>query len=202
MRNKILGWTGIASGGLFLTTGILNILGGRIHSGAFAAVQAVALALAALMLYGGIRALSKQTGDTRRNRTVCFAPDDPEMTAAIDEAKRTLDEFMRAYLEPGANQRGFLLKVFFDDEDEEQSEHIWVADVEETGTGFRGVIANEPVMLSLRFQQPVEFEAARITDWMFIDNGRLVGGYTTRLIRQRMSQEERAAFDAAVEYSF
>jgi uncharacterized protein YegJ (DUF2314 family) len=42
--------------------------------------------------------------------------------------------------------------------------------------GFRGVVANEPVMLSLRFKQPVEFDPSRITDWMFIDHGRLVGG--------------------------
>jgi uncharacterized protein YegJ (DUF2314 family) len=57
-------------------------------------------------------------------------------------------------------------------------------------------------MLSLRFKQPVKFDPSRITDWMFIDHGRLVGGYTTRLIRQRMSPEERDAFDATVEYSF
>jgi uncharacterized protein YegJ (DUF2314 family) len=121
------------------------------------------------------------------------------MDAAIEEAKGSLGQFTRAYLEPGDNQHSFLLKVFLEDDDE--SEHVWIADIEATDTGFRGVVANEPVMLSLQFKQPVEFEPARITDWMFIDHGRLVGGYTTRLIRQRMSPEERAALDATVEYS-
>lgn len=37
---------------------------------------------------------------------------------------------------------------------------------------------------------------------MFIDRGGLVGGYGTRLIRKRMSPEQRAALDARVPYLF
>ena len=35
-----------------------------------------------------------------------------------------------------------------------------------------------------------------ITDWMYVDKGILQGGYTIKLIRNRMSKEERAKFDA------
>lgn len=203
MRNTVLGWIAIALGGLLVVTGLSNVLAGRVESGGFAALQAVALGFAVFMLYAGIRTLLPEDrgATTAPRRTFSFAPDDPEMNEAINEAKRTLAEFTRAYLDPGENQHGFLLKVFFEDDDQDHAEHIWVADIEDTDTGFRGVIADEPVMLSLNFKQPVEFEPARITDWMFIDHGKLVGGYTTRLIRQRMSPEEREAFDARVEYS-
>ena len=50
--------------------------------------------------------------------------------------------------------------------------------------------------------QKVDFHPSQITDWMYIDKGRLVGGYTTRLIRARMTPAERAALDKASPYKF
>ena len=121
------------------------------------------------------------------------------MDAVIEEARQNFSDFMRAFQAPGEQQHGFQLKVaFFDDDEVEQ---VWVADLGRTDTGFSGVLASEPLLPSLQYKQPVEFERNRITDWMFIDHGTLVGGYTTRLIRQRMSPEERAAFDATLPYS-
>ena len=48
----------------------------------------------------------------------------------------------------------------------------------------------------------VEFDPAQITDWMYIENGYLVGGYTTCLIRQRMTPEERQTYDFKAPYKF
>jgi hypothetical protein len=62
MRNTILGWVAIAWGALILITGIVNVSGGRIQSGALAAGQAVALCFAVLMLYAGVRALWMEHG--------------------------------------------------------------------------------------------------------------------------------------------
>ncbi len=200
MKYKILGWIAIAWGGLILAAGIVNVATGRIHSAAFAAGQAVALGFAALMLYAGIRALSMERGQRKPDRMVRFKSGDREMDAAIEEARRNFSDFMRAFQEPGEQQHGFQLKVAFVDDDE--VEQVWVADLGRTDTGFRGVLASEPLLPSLQYKQPVEFERNRITDWMFIDHGRLVGGYTTRLIRRRMSPEERASFDTTAGYSF
>lgn len=148
----------------------------------------------------GIERLTVRWTDMTSDRTVPFEADDEGMEAAIDAAKLSFWKFLDAFLEPEEGQEAFLLKVVFLADD--QVEHIWVADLEIDGVGFRGVVANEPTLPSLRFKQEVEFEPSRITDWMFIDNGKLVGGYTTRLIRERMSPEERAAYDAAAPYSF
>jgi uncharacterized protein YegJ (DUF2314 family) len=37
---------------------------------------------------------------------------------------------------------------------------------------------------------------------MYVDNGTLVGGYTTRLLRKRLTPEERKELDARVPYRF
>jgi uncharacterized protein YegJ (DUF2314 family) len=200
MKYKILGWIAIAWGGLILVTGIVNVATGRIHSASYGAVQAVALGFAVLMLYAGIRALWTEPGQSTPDRIVRFKSGDREMDAVIEAARQDFPDFMRAFQAPGEQQHGFHLKVAFVDDDE--VEQVWVADLGRTDTGFSGVLASEPLLPSLQYKQPVEFERNRITDWMFIDHGRLVGGYTTRLIRQRMNSEEREAFDASVPYSF
>ena len=81
-------------------------------------------------------------------------------------------------------------------------EHIWLADLNFSGPKPRGVIANEPRMDSLRFMEEVTFDPSDVTDWMYVEGGRLVGGYTTRLIRDRMSPEERKEFDASAPFKF
>jgi uncharacterized protein YegJ (DUF2314 family) len=39
-----------------------------------------------------------------------------------------------------------------------------------------------------------------ISDWMFVDNGKLVGGYTVRVLRDAMSAAEREEFDKSVPF--
>jgi len=201
MKNKVLGWIAIAWGGLILVTGVVNVAAGRVHSAAFGVVQTVALGFAGLMLYAGIRALlTVSAGVGRPARIVRYKSGDREMDAAMETANDSIGDFMRVFQSPGEQQQSFMLKVVFFDDDE--VEQVWVSDLERMDTGFRGRLAGEPLLPSFQYKQPVEFDRGRITDWMFIDHGRLVGGYTTRLIRQRMSPEERASFDATAGYSF
>jgi uncharacterized protein YegJ (DUF2314 family) len=44
--------------------------------------------------------------------------------------------------------------------------------------------------------QRVGFQMSQVTEWMYVENGYLVGGYTTRLIRSRLSGHERESMDA------
>jgi uncharacterized protein YegJ (DUF2314 family) len=121
-----------------------------------------------------------------------------EMIAAIRHAQLTLGDFFAAYERPRDGQNSFLLKVAF--EEGESIEHIWLADVQFSSSGSRGVVANEPSMSSLRYKQVVEFDPMRITDWMYVEDGRLVGGFTTRLLRDRMTPAERARMDTELPY--
>jgi uncharacterized protein YegJ (DUF2314 family) len=126
--------------------------------------------------------------------------DDPQMIAAINMARGSLPKFFDALARPNAKQKSFVLKVAFRRGDD--VEHIWVADLDFSGKRPRGVIADKPQMKGLRFMQKVFFDPADITDWMYIEDGKLVGGYTTRLLRERMSSEQRRQLDASVPYQF
>jgi uncharacterized protein YegJ (DUF2314 family) len=84
----------------------------------------------------------------------------------------------------------------------DQVEHIWLADLDFSRPKPRGVVANEPKIQGLRFKHPVDFDPAYVSDWMYVDNGTLVGGYTTRVLRKRLTPEERKELDARVPYRF
>jgi len=107
---------------------------------------------------------------------------------------------MDAFFNPTIKQGAFLVKAVF--VEGRQIEHNWIADLEISDMHFRGVIANEPVLPGLKFKQLIEFKPAQVSDWMYIDDGYLVGGFTTRVIRDRMSPEARKAHDAAAPYKF
>lgn len=131
---------------------------------------------------------------------VSFSSEDAEMQAAIREAKTSFRQFIEAFCQPTERQKSFLVKVVFDEGD--NREHIWLADLDFHGSKPSGVVAVEPNLPSLRFMQRVEFEPSYISDWMYVDDGYLVGGYTTRVIRKRMSPEQRQAHDAQAPYKF
>ena len=128
------------------------------------------------------------------------ASDDAQMEAAIRKAKDTFQQFLDAFCEPTEKQEGFLVKAVF--VEGEQVEHVWLADLDFTGKLPRGVVGHEPQIPSLKFMHMVEFEPSQITDWMYIEDGYLVGGYTTRVIRDRMTREQRVADYATVPYKF
>jgi uncharacterized protein YegJ (DUF2314 family) len=134
------------------------------------------------------------------DKTVPFSSEDEQMEAAIGEAKASFKKFIEAFCHPTERQKSFLVKVVFDEG--EQREHIWLADLDLRGEKPSGVVANEPNLPSLKFMQRVEFEPLYISDWMYIEDGCLVGGYTTRVIRDRMTPDERREHDAQAPYKF
>jgi uncharacterized protein YegJ (DUF2314 family) len=131
---------------------------------------------------------------------VSFESEDEEMDAALDEAKQSIGTFFENLVSPKANQESFLVKVAFESED--SVEHIWMADLDVTVRPIVGTVANEPSIPGLKFMDRVPIDPARITDWMFVEDGYLIGGYSTKLIRSKMSSDERAEYDRNAPYKF
>jgi uncharacterized protein YegJ (DUF2314 family) len=134
------------------------------------------------------------------NQTFRFSSEDEQMEVAIHKAKASFDEFIEAFYHPTEQQKSFLVKVVFDEG--EQREHIWLADLDFGGKKPTGVVANAPNLPTLKFMQRIEFDPSYISDWMYIDEGYLVGGFTTRVIRDRMTPKERKDHDTQAPYKF
>ena len=125
---------------------------------------------------------------------------DVDMNAAIARARDTLPTFWASYDTPKPSETGHGLKVRFV-VGPGRFEHIWMSDVEKLPDGnFSCRFANQPSDLPGKNEgDQVEFKQADITDWLFIRNGKVVGGETIKLLLKSMPKEEADAMRAQME---
>ena len=129
-----------------------------------------------------------------------FKAEDPEMNAAMQKARDTLPQFEKRLTQPPAAQQHIGLKARFEEDGE--VEHMWVNDVVITPEGYRGTLGNEPVHIkSIGVGSPVTITRQQVSDWMAIDDGKLVGAFTLRVQRDRMTPEQRAQFDSQASFT-
>jgi uncharacterized protein YegJ (DUF2314 family) len=119
--------------------------------------------------------------------------DDPGMAAAVAEAKATLVEFEDALKKP-AGRDGFALKKKFEEND--QVEWMWVCDLKAVAGGFEGALNSEPeVIKKVKLGDKIKLKRDDVADWMYLDNGAMVGGYSVRLLVDRMPPAKRKAME-------
>jgi uncharacterized protein YegJ (DUF2314 family) len=126
------------------------------------------------------------------------SPNDPAMSFAIEEAQRTLRDFFRAFSNPNPTQKYFLLKIAVQHGD--VAEHIWIANINASVSPLVGIVANETSIPGIRYMSQISFKPEQITDWMIIENGVMVGGFTNQVAIARMPKEEQRQYLASLPY--
>jgi uncharacterized protein YegJ (DUF2314 family) len=125
--------------------------------------------------------------------------DDPGMNAAIEKARKSVAQFVTAHKAPKPGQNGFSVKKAFTDGT--NTEHMWLMKVTYDGKAFHGVLNNDPERVTnAKIGDKASVDATQISDWMYIDNKKLVGGYTLRAIRDKMKPDERAKMDKSLPF--
>jgi uncharacterized protein YegJ (DUF2314 family) len=125
---------------------------------------------------------------------------DAEMEAAFHQARDTLDVFRERIAAPHSNRTYVALKVRFSSPDG-NAQDIWVDNVIYTEGSFRGKMGDDIPALKLSFGEELVIPTEDIVDWMIVEDGKLIGGYTIRLAYERMSPEEKERFLEAIDYS-
>jgi uncharacterized protein YegJ (DUF2314 family) len=153
-----------------------------------------------LAIAAALGVLAAGCGKTQpEDRYTHVSPDDARMNAAIEQARSSVDIFIAAIQSPKPGQSAFSVKTPVSDG--QHIEHFWLMPVTYDGTKFEGVIANEPFdVTNVKLGQRMTVERSQISDWMFVENGKLVGGYTLRILRSTLPPEERAEFDKSLPY--
>ncbi|WP_462222449.1 DUF2314 domain-containing protein [Ferruginibacter sp.] len=127
---------------------------------------------------------------------------DKEMEAAIYIAKSSLYKFDSALFTNKSDYNSFALKVRFA-YGNNNGEHIWLSDITKIKGEYMGIVNNEPEYVSnLKLNDTISVNKDDISDWMYLDKDILKGGFTIRLLRDRMTAIERAAFDSNRFYKF
>ena len=148
--------------------------------------RAVRTMLSLMLALPPIPAGAQSQGD---DKVVNVARDDPDMAAAIAQARASLDQFLALSDAPPAGTTDYKLKVAVKDGD--TSEHFWIIPFHKTATGFAGTLANEPQAVhNVTAGQELEFTRDDISDWGYTRNGRQVGSITVCVLFKTISKEE------------
>ena len=129
-----------------------------------------------------------------------MVPDnDRAVERAVRNARRSLGFFVAALKAKKPGDTGFEVKKGFIDGN--NVEHLWIGDLSYDGTNFHGRINNKPLDVhNVQLGQKVTVAPREVSDWMFVKNGKLVGGYTTRVLYARLSPKDRAEFDKEADF--
>lgn len=121
--------------------------------------------------------------------------EDNRMNWAMEKARLTFHYFKSCLENPKETQAYFSVKAKI--EENGIIEHIWLGEPSYDNDGnIYGVVGNEPADISnIALGQKIGISEEEVSDWMIIDNARLIGGYTIRAIRDGLSEEEIPEFD-------
>jgi uncharacterized protein YegJ (DUF2314 family) len=125
---------------------------------------------------------------------VIRSQNDQQLDRAVAKAKETYTQLVAALKDREPQHRGHAVKKPFATRSGDR-EHIWISDVSWDGDGFSGVINNEPVETQeVKLGDRVKVTPDELSDWMYIDGNRIVGGYTIRVLHYQQSPEDQKAF--------
>lgn len=129
--------------------------------------------------------------------------DDAAMRNAYADAAATIPYFLEQV--ETAKPWTCSAKLRFRDPDESERlgedrfVFLWLAGVtyHRTEDALSGVFVELPPQFAAYHQigERIAFRADEIFDWMILEDGHLQGGYTLRVIRERLPPEQRAAYD-------
>lgn len=151
----------------------------------------------------GILDLAAGCGSSRPDNPPIVSVDenDAAMNGAIQRARQEVGTFIQALQNPRPNQSTFAVKKEFTEGD--TSEHMWIVSPTYDGSAFRGRLDNEPGELkNVKLGDAVTISPKEISDWMYVEDDKLVGGYTIRVLRDRLSADEKREHDASLPFKF
>jgi uncharacterized protein YegJ (DUF2314 family) len=122
------------------------------------------------------------------------------MRRAVLEARRTVGYFIRTLAHPAGGQYDFEVKKPFRQGD--LVEHLWLDRVRFRGNRFDGYVDNVPHKLKgVKMGQHVSVNPNEISDWAFVQNGRLIGGYTIRVLYEELPPAERVQLEKEARFT-
>lgn len=122
------------------------------------------------------------------------------MEAAFQQARDTLDSFIEKISTSHPNRTLIAVKVRFVLPDG-SIQDLWVDRISYRDGSFRGTMGDDIPSLKLSIDDKITIKRIHIVDWMIVEDGKLIGGYTIRLAFQRMTPEQKERFLETVNYS-
>jgi uncharacterized protein YegJ (DUF2314 family) len=134
-------------------------------------------------------------------RQTAATPQEEAMEKAMDEAVESLDNFNAVLKAPKKNQEQFAVKFMVEVKDE--AELLWLSDPKFDKGVYTGKVANQPAIAKhLKPGEMIKVKEDDVVDWMYVEDGKLKGGFTIRAQRKFTTATELKKFDDQFKFKF
>jgi uncharacterized protein YegJ (DUF2314 family) len=128
-----------------------------------------------------------------------YDQEDSGMNAAMKRARDEIGTLVTRLKTPVAQTDYLSIKVALPTQ-AGSKEHIWCGNVSHNNGTFTARIDNKPVDPQYKLGQMLTVQADQISDWMYAEKGKLVGGYTMLHHYSTLSDKEKAAMRKALPF--
>jgi uncharacterized protein YegJ (DUF2314 family) len=141
--------------------------------------------------------LRENTKDST-GQVVVYSNDDNKMAAAIMQARESYASFLNVLKHQCVGCERFSVKIRLE-YDETYAEHVWLDSLFFKADKLYGVLASVPEKVE-RVQRGDIMEAKpdSLSDWMYVEKGKLIGGFTVKLTYDQLGDSEKKAFEEEV----
>jgi uncharacterized protein YegJ (DUF2314 family) len=149
--------------------------------------------------YDGNAGSNKLGLDTVAN-TYAVTAADHSMNLSIARTKKTISEFDQALKSNNPLYTDFAVKKRYNTADG-GGEHMWIESIQIENGHYKGMVNNSAEKTTeVKYGDTVLVTKDDITDWMYIDDHILKGGYTIRAIRNQLNKEQRIKMDRELDF--
>ena len=97
----------------------------------------------------------------------------------------------------------FIVKQMYDIPNATQKEHIWIRDVYSDNDQLKGIVDNVPQYTKLvKHNDTVVIDPTKLSDWMYYKDDKMIGGFTIKYMRSKMTDAQKKEFDKQYKVKF
>jgi uncharacterized protein YegJ (DUF2314 family) len=132
------------------------------------------------------------TQKARSDQIFMIKTGDPDMMAARQKARATLSQFLKIAQSPQPSMKNFTVKIGI--ADGEHQEFFWIAPFKQEGSRITGKIDNTPrIVKNVTKNQTITFDESDITDWMYVENGKMKGNFSACVLLKNEPKDQADA---------
>ena len=148
------------------------------------------------LLFVILSSCDKNATDAFRRSSPAIEVDqnDEEIMRIAENARRALPTFFRKLARPEQGASNFCLKYPLNTDDgsvePKVREQVWIGNIRFKNNAYYGTLANTTSSPDGK-KKDVIIDTDKITDWMYIKDGKIIGGRSIKYLLEKIPEEER-----------
>jgi uncharacterized protein YegJ (DUF2314 family) len=130
---------------------------------------------------------------TKRDEGIRVSQGDADMAAAFRKAKATLKDFLEIVRADRPSVTSYSVKIAL--REGNVAEYVWISPFVERNGNFIGLVNSTlRAVRNVKSGQKITFRESEVVDWLYRENGKMIGNFTVCALLKREPPEQAAAF--------